>query len=153
MRKSLYPLLLISAVLLTALLVSGGDGRAKDVTAEPGLGEVVFESYTVPLQGYQQTVTVNATEEELFDFLSKPNNLIYPHMHFREARPAMIIVGRVMRVSTRPPTSGAERGSPKKFRNTARPSKPNTMDGTAARLLIFTSIISVHRFFGANSSR
>ena len=30
---------------------------------------------------------------------------------------------------------------------------PKTMDGTAARLAMFTSIISVARFFGANSSR
>src|SRR3712207_8795210 len=52
-----------------------------------------------------------------------------------------------------PPTSGAERGMPKKFRNTARPSRPKTMEGTAARLLMFTSIRSVQRFLGANSSR
>ncbi len=32
-------------------------------------------------------------------------------------------------------------------------SRPNTMDGTAARLLMFTSMMSVQRFLGANSSR
>ena len=46
-----------------------------------------------------------------------------------------------------------ERGSPMKFRNTARPSRPNTIDGTAARLLMLISMISVKRFLGANSSR
>jgi hypothetical protein len=35
----------------------------------------------------------------------------------------------------------------------ARPRIPKTMDGTAARFEIFTSIRSVNRFFGANSSR
>jgi hypothetical protein len=65
----------------------------------------------------------------------------------------MMIVGRVIKVNTRPPTSGAERGRPKKFRKTARPSSPKTMEGTAARLLILTSIRSVQRFLGANSSR
>ena len=52
-----------------------------------------------------------------------------------------------------PPTNGTERGRPKKLRNTARPKRPNTIDGTAARLLILTSIRSVQRFLGANSSR
>ena len=32
-----------------------------------------------------------------------------------EARPAMIMVGRVIRVKTSPPTSGVERGIPKKL--------------------------------------
>jgi len=71
----------------------------------------------------------------------------------RAARPAMMMTGRVIRLSTSPPTSGAERGRPKKLMNTARPNKPNTMEGTAARLLMLTSIRSVQRFFGANSSR
>ena len=52
-----------------------------------------------------------------------------------------------------PPTSGEERGSPNVLRNTASPSRPNTIEGTAARLLTLTSIRSVTRFFGANSSR
>ena len=71
----------------------------------------------------------------------------------RAARPAMMIVGRVMSASTIPPTIGTERGRPKKLRNTASPSSPNTMEGTAARLLMFTSMRSVHRLRGANSSR
>ena len=50
------------------------------------------------------------------------------------------MVGRTRSASTRPPTRGAERGRPKKFRKTARPSRPNTIDGTAARLLILTSM-------------
>ena len=65
----------------------------------------------------------------------------------------MMMVGSVSSVSTSPPTSGAERGMPKKFRNTARPSRPKTIDGTAARLLMFTSMRSVQRLRGANSSR
>ena len=69
------------------------------------------------------------------------------------ARDAMITTGRVIRVSTSPPTSGAERGRPKKLMNTARPSRPNTMEGTAARLLMFTSTISTHQLRRANSSR
>ena len=72
---------------------------------------------------------------------------------FSAARLAMMMVGRVMSVSTRPPTSGAERGRPKRLMNMARPSSPNTIEGTAARLLILTSMRSVMRFFGANSSR
>ena len=69
------------------------------------------------------------------------------------ARLLMITVGRVITVSTSPPTSGAERGRPKKFRNTASPNRPNTIEGTAARLLMLISIRSVHRLRGANSSR
>ena len=69
------------------------------------------------------------------------------------ARVAMMIVGSVISVSTRPPTSGAERGMPRKLMNTARPSRPKTIDGTAARLLMLTSMRSVKRFFLANSSR
>ena len=72
---------------------------------------------------------------------------------FSAERLAMMIVGRVMRVSTRPPTIGAERGSPKTFRKTASPSSPNTIEGTAARLLMLTSMMSVQRFRRANSSR
>ena len=64
-----------------------------------------------------------------------------------------MMVGRVIRVNTSPPTRGAERGNPKKLRNTAKPSNPKTMDGTAARLLMLISIKSVHLFLGANSSR
>ena len=52
------------------------------------------------------------------------------------ARVAMMMVGNVSSVSTMAPTSGAERGKPKNPMNTASPSRPNTMDGTAARLLM-----------------
>ena len=69
------------------------------------------------------------------------------------ARVVMMMVGSVISDRTMPPTSGAERGRPKKPRKTARPSRPNTIEGTAARLLMLTSIRSVQRFFGANSSR
>jgi hypothetical protein len=62
-------------------------------------------------------------------------------------------VGSVIRVSTIPPVRDDDLGIPKKFKKMARPRRPNIIDGTAARLLIFTSIISVRRFSGANSSR
>ena len=71
---------------------------------------------------------------------------------FNEDLHAIIIVGKVIRESTVPPTKGVPLGIPKKFRSIASPSSPNIIDGTAARLFIFTSIHSVHRFFGANSS-
>ena len=69
------------------------------------------------------------------------------------AREAMIIVGNVINDSTIPPTKGAERGRPKVFKNIESPSKPKTMDGTAAKLLMLISIKSENLFFGANSSR
>ena len=72
---------------------------------------------------------------------------------FSAAREAMMIVGKVKSVSTNPPTSGAERGRPKTPMNIASPSRPNTIDGTAARLLMLTSMMSVMRLRGANSSR
>ena len=62
---------------------------------------------------------------------------------------ALLITG----CSTKPPTRGAERGRSKKLMNTAAPSRPNTIEGTAARLLMLTSISSVQRLRGANSSR
>ena len=64
-----------------------------------------------------------------------------------------MMVGSTSSASTRPPTKGAERGRPKKLRNIARPSRPKTIEGTAARLLMLTSMSWVKRFFGANSSR
>ena len=68
-------------------------------------------------------------------------------------RLAMTITGIVISASVMPPTSGAERGRPKVWRNTARPSRPKMIEGTAARLLIETSMRSVQRFRGAYSSR
>ena len=58
-----------------------------------------------------------------------------------------------MSAKVNPPTSGADLGSSKKFRKIANPSKPNTIDGTAARLLILVSIISENLFFDATFSR
>ena len=52
-----------------------------------------------------------------------------------------------------PPTKGAERGIPKIFRNIAKPNRPKIMEGTAAKLLMLTSIKCVQRLRGANSSR
>src|SRR3546814_9152700 len=56
-------------------------------------------------------------------------------------RPAMTMTGSVIRASVSPPTSGADRGMCMKLRNTARPSRPKMIEGTAARLLIETSIM------------
>jgi len=72
---------------------------------------------------------------------------------FTEARVTMIMVGSVISASTSPPTRGAERGIARKLIKNARPSRPKMIDGTAARLLMLTSIRSIQRFFGANSSR
>ena len=69
------------------------------------------------------------------------------------ARLEIITVGSVISVSTSPPSTGAERGISKKLMNTASPSRPKMIDGTAARLLMFTSMKSVQRFCAANSSR
>ena len=72
---------------------------------------------------------------------------------FSAARVAMMIVGIVMSASVMPPTKGAERGRPNQPRNTASARRPNTTEGTAARLLILISMKSLIRFLGANSSR
>ena len=63
------------------------------------------------------------------------------------------LVGKVIKDNTIPPTKGADRGKVKKLMNTAKPNKPNTIEGTAARLLMLISMKSMNRFFGANSSR
>ena len=55
----------------------------------------------------------------------------------------MIIVGSVIKANTKPPANGDDLGSPKKFKNIAKPNNPKTMEGTAAKLLILTSIIFV----------
>ena len=59
---------------------------------------------------------------------------------FKEALVAIIIVGNVIRARTIPPTSGADLGRCITLRNIAKPSSPKIIDGTAARLLIFTSM-------------
>ena len=43
---------------------------------------------------------------------------------FSAERVAMITVGRAISASTRPPTSGEERGTASQLMNTARPSRP-----------------------------
>ena len=62
-------------------------------------------------------------------------------------------MGSVIRAKTIPPTIGAERGRCITLRKIAKPSRPKIIDGTAARLLILISIISVNLFFGASSSK
>ena len=68
-------------------------------------------------------------------------------------RAVMTITGIVINASVRAPTIDAERVRPKVPRKTASPSSPKMIEGTAARLLIETSIRSVQRFLGAYSSR
>ena len=72
---------------------------------------------------------------------------------FNAALVAIIIVGAVMSASVIPPTSGAERGSPNQPMNTDKASRPNTTEGTAARLLMFTSMKSFTLLLLANSSK
>ena len=63
------------------------------------------------------------------------------------------MVGSVINARTVPPTRGVLLGKPNTFNNTPKPRRPNTMDGTAAKFEILTSINSVNLFFGANSSK
>ena len=60
-----------------------------------------------------------------------------------DALVAIIIVGKVIKANTIPPTKGTDLGIPKKPRNTASPRSPKTIEGTAAKLLILTSMKSV----------
>ena len=56
--------------------------------------------------------------------------------------------------SVRPPTPAcAERGRSRRLRKTARPSRPNTIEGTAARLIDRDFDQVVRQRFGANSSK
>ena len=48
---------------------------------------------------------------------------------------------------------GTDLGTWKKLIKMAKPNKPKIIEGTAAKLLMLTSIKSVQRFLGANSSR
>ena len=69
------------------------------------------------------------------------------------ARDEMIIVGNVIIPRTIPPTNGIDLGIPKTPIKIANPKIPNTTEGTAAKLLIFISIISVILFLGAKPSK
>ena len=70
-----------------------------------------------------------------------------------DALEAIMIVGIVINPKHKPPTSGADLGKPNRLRKTERPNKPKTIDGIAARLLIFTSRKSVKRPGFAKYSR
>ena len=73
---------------------------------------------------------------------------------FSAARLAMMMVGSVISASTSPPTSGAERGRPKKLMNTARPEQAEDDRGHGRKVVdVDLDQIAVQRFFGANSSR
>ncbi len=52
-----------------------------------------------------------------------------------------MIIGNVIRDSVKPPTNAEDRGIPNKLIKIASPSKPKRIEGMAARLLMFTSII------------
>ena len=64
-----------------------------------------------------------------------------------------MIVGKVIKDKTNPPTKGTDLGIPKKLIKTARPRSPKIIDGTAAKLLILTSIKSVNLFLTAKFSK
>ena len=80
-------------------------------------------------------------------------SLILGGTAFIAARLEIIIVGKVINAKTNPPIKGIDLGIPNRLINIAKPSIPNTTEGTAARLLILISISSVNLFLGANSSR
>ena len=63
------------------------------------------------------------------------------------------MVGNVIIPRTIPPTNGIDLGIPKTPIKIASPKIPNTTEGTAAKLLIFISIISVILFLGAKPSK
>ena len=71
---------------------------------------------------------------------------------FSDALVEIIIVGRVIKVNTIT-TNGADCGKCIKLIKTAKPKMPNTIEGTAAKFDILTSITSVIQLRGANSSR
>ena len=72
---------------------------------------------------------------------------------FKDALQAIIIVGKVIKDKVIPPTKGVDLGNWNTANKIPKPKRPNTIDGTAAKLLIFTSIKSVNLFLGANSSK
>ena len=51
------------------------------------------------------------------------------------------MIGNVISASVKPPTSGELLGIPNKDIKIASPNNPNNIEGIAARLLIFISII------------
>ena len=59
----------------------------------------------------------------------------------------LLLSGKVIRAKTIPPTKGMDLGIPKILINIASPIIPKTTEGTAAKLLILTSINSVILFF------
>ena len=64
-----------------------------------------------------------------------------------------IILGRVIKARVIPPTKEVDLGNSNTFSKIPRPSRPKTIEGTAAKLLIFISIKSVNLFLGANLSK
>ena len=72
---------------------------------------------------------------------------------FKEALQGIIILGNVINARVMPATRGVDLGRSNVPSKIPKPNKPNTIDGTAARLFILISIKSVIRFLGANSSK
>ena len=71
-----------------------------------------------------------------------------------DARLAMMMVGSVIKVSTRPPTRGVRARKAEKIKKDGQ-SQQAEDDGGNRRQVVdwFTSMRSVHLFLGANSSR
>ena len=85
--------------------------------------------------------------------IAKAASLILGGTAFKEARAAIIIVGSVIKDKVIPPTKGVDLGKLNTANKTPKPKRPKTIDGTAAKLFILTSIKSVNLFLGANSSK
>jgi hypothetical protein len=63
------------------------------------------------------------------------------------------MIGRTSIARVNPPTRAEDLGKLLIAMNIVMPNKPNTIEGTAARLLILTSINFVIKLLGANSSK
>ena len=72
----------------------------------------------------------------LLFFTGYPVPIVLGGTALTAARDAMMSTGNVINVSTRPPTSGAERGSAIQFMNTASPSRPNSANYRSAAAIV-----------------
>lgn len=74
---------------LLVLLSLPGCQAIRKMATRPAPEEVTINSYTLLLEGYQETVTVSATAEELHDFLTGSNELVYRDIEFERIVPAL----------------------------------------------------------------
>ena len=88
--------------------------------------------------GFDVDRIVKIEDASIFEKL----NMQHEFQGHQADRLEIIIVGNVIRANTAPPAIGADLGMPNQFKSTANPSKPNTIEGTAAKLLMLTSIRS-----------